>query len=307
MKKNPLLVVLALVGAFAVLFFVAIAGALYTAFGEKVPSISSNSVAVLDVKGVIIDSRPFVKALKKFQDNKEIKAIVIRLDSPGGVVGPSQEMYDEVLKTRQMKKPVIASLGAVAASGAYYIAAACDKIVTNPGTITGSIGVIMEFADLSKLYDWAKVHRYVVKSGEFKDIGSETRTMGPAEKAVIQGMIDNVFMQFKTAVAKGRGLKMDMVSKLADGRIYSGDQAIKNGLADEAGGLEDAILIAARMGGIKGKPEVYYQQPKKKRIWDLLVERGEDDDEAMYNRIINKTLGLELLGKPLYLMPFSHY
>ncbi len=300
MKKNPVLVVLAVLGALTVLAFVAGLGALYTAFGDRAPSVSANTVAVLEVKGVIIDSRPFIKTLQKYRESKDIKAIVIRLDSPGGVVGPSQEMYDEVLRTRQLGKPVVASFGSLAASGAYYIAAGCDRIITNPGTITGSIGVIMEFADLSRLYDWAKVRRYVIKSGEFKDAGSEFRPMTPSERSVMQEMVDNVFGQFKKAVATGRKLKIDVVSKLADGRIYSGEQAVKNGLADQIGGLEAAVEVAAKLGGIKGKPEMYFPNPKKKHIWDMFTEQNEDD-------ILTRALGLNLTGRPLYLMPSARF
>lgn len=307
MKKSPLLVLLAIFGAATVLVLVAIGGALYTAFGDKVPSLTDNSVAIIDVKGVITDARPFIKSLKKYREAKEVKAIIIRLDSPGGVVGPSQEMYDEVLTTKELGKPIVCSLGSVAASGAYYIAAACDKIVTNPGTITGSIGVIMEFADISKLYDWAKVHRYVVKSGEYKDIGSEFRTMSPSERVIIQEMIDSVHMQFKTAVSQGRKMKMEDVVRIADGRILSGEQAVKKGLADSLGGLEQAVDVAAKLAGIKGKPEIYYPPTKKKRLIDLFLDRGDEEEEAVFERTVKKTLGLELIGKPLYLLPMSRF
>ncbi|MBK9293356.1 MAG: signal peptide peptidase SppA [Oligoflexia bacterium] len=305
MKKNPLLVLLAIFGAATVLVLVAIGGALYTAFSDRVPSLANNSVAIIDVKGIITDSRAFIKSIKKYREAKEVKAIVVRLDSPGGVVGPSQEIYDEILATKKEGKPIVCSLGSVAASGAYYIAAGCDKIVTNPGTITGSIGVIMEFANISKLYEWAKINRYVVKSGQYKDIGSEFRTMTPAEKDIIQGMIDSVHMQFKTAVATGRKMKMEAVTQIADGRIFSGEQAVKKGLADSMGGLEEAVNVAAKLAGIKGEPEIYYPPTKKKRLIDLFLDR-EDEDEAVFGAI-KKTLALELIGKPLYLLPLSRF
>lgn len=302
MKKNPWIVALVLIGGFIVLILAALGAAFYTAFGEKPQSVSSKSVLVIDVKGVIVDSRPFIKTIEKYRDDKDIKAIVVRLDSPGGVVGPSQEIYDEILRTRQMKKPIVASLGSVAASGAYYIAAACDKIVTNPGTITGSIGVIMEFANLSKLYEWAKVERYVVKSGTYKDIGSEFRPMTGPEREIIQSMIDNVYMQFKKAVASGRHMKLEDVGKVAEGRIFSGEQAVANGLADSLGGLKEAVDLAAKLAGIKGKPETVIPQIHHKKVWDILFDRGGEEDEDMYGKLAQKILGLEYLGQPMYLM-----
>ncbi len=310
MKKNPFFVFLAFLGVIVVLGFSACVGAVYTAFSDKSPGMTSNSVGVVEVRGIILDSRAFIKTLQKYQESKDIKAVVVRLDSPGGVVGPSQEMYDEVLRTIASGKPVVASMGSLAASGAYYIAAACQKIVTNPGTITGSIGVIMEFADLSKLYNWAKVERYVIKSGQFKDIGSESRPMTAAEKSVMQGMIDNVFMQFKRAVALGRHMDMAKVSKLADGRVYSGEQAVENGLADKVGGFQDAVDMAAQMAKIKGKPEIFYPSTKRKKIWDMLLDRsGDDNDDDMYGyeKFAKRILGLDLVGRPLFLMPLARF
>ncbi len=301
MKKNPWPIVLSVVGVLIVLGFAAIGAAIYTVLGEHNPVVTGNSVLVMDVKGIITDARPFIKTLDKYKEDKDIKAIVVRLDSPGGVVGPSQEIYDAILKARKGGKHVVASFGSLAASGAYYIAAACEKIVTEPGTITGSIGVIMEFANLSGLYNWAKVDRYVVKSGPYKDIGAEFRPMTSAEKAIIQGMIDNVYGQFKRAVAKGRGLKLEVVGELADGRIYSGEQAVKNGLADQLGGLSDAVEEAGKLAGVKGKVEMFIPSLKHKRIWDLL-SGDRDDDEDLLGYFSKKVLGLDLVGKPLFLM-----
>ena len=301
MKRNPWLIAFTMIGIFILLILAALGAALYTAFGDKIPAVSNNSVLVMEVKGVITDSRAFIKTIQKYRDDKDVKAIVIRLDSPGGVVGPSQEIYNEILTTRKMGKHVVASLGSVAASGAYYIAAACENIVTDPGTITGSIGVIMEFANIGELYKWAKVERYVVKSGPFKDIGSEFRPMTPPEREIIQGMIDNVYSQFKRAVSTGRHLKMEEVAALADGRIFSGEQAVKNGLADELGGLDDAVDKAAKLSGIKGKPEMFFPPKAHKRIWDMLSNQ-EDEDDDLFGLFAKKTLGLNLMGKPLFLM-----
>jgi protease IV len=305
MKKSPWIIALSLIGVCVLLVLVAIGAAMYTAFGDRAVSIAGDSVLVLDVKGIIVDSKSFVKSLRKYREDDDIKAIVIRIDSPGGVVGPSQEMYDEILKTRQMGKKVVASLGSMAASGGYYIAAACEKIVTNPGTITGSIGVIMEFANLSRLYEWAKIERYVVKSGPFKDIGSEYRSMSPAEKALLQDMIDNVYDQFKRAVATGRKMKLEQVAKIADGRILSGEQALKAGLADQLGGLQEAVEEAAKLAGIKGKPEIFSPPPPRKNLLDYLMNREEDDE--YYGKMAKKILGLEHSGQLLFLMPGARW
>jgi protease IV len=301
MKRNPWLVALTIIGALIVVVLVGLAAAMYTVFGDRLPVVTANSVMVIEVKGIITDSKQFIKTLQKYRDDRDVKAIVVRLDSPGGVVGPSQEMHDEILKTREMGKHVVASMGGVAASGAYYIAVACEKIYTNPGTITGSIGVIMEFANLEGIYHWAKVDRYVVKSGAYKDIGAEFRPMTAAERGIIQGMIDNVYGQFKRAVATGRRMKVEDVAPLADGRIFSGEQAVKNGLADELGGLQAAIDGVAKMAGIHGKPDVFYPPPHHKKLWDVLGG-GDESDDDLFGRLAKKTLGLDMVGKPLFLM-----
>jgi protease-4 len=307
MKKNPLLVALSIMAVFIILLLAAIGAAVYTAFGEKVPAVTSQSVLVLEVKGVITESRTFIKTMQKYRDDKDVKAIVVHLDSPGGVVGPSQEIYDEILKTRHMGKHVVASFGSMAASGAYYIAAACEKIVTEPGTITGSIGVIMEFANLSGLYNWVRVERYVVKSGPYKDIGSEARAMTAPEKEIIQSMIDNVYGQFKRAVAKGRNLKLEQVAELADGRIFSGEQAVKNGLADELGGLDDAVELAGKLSGFKGKAEMLMPPSHHKKIWDIFSPGESEDDDDLFGTVAKRVLGLRYAGLPLFMMPGARF
>ncbi|MCC6278583.1 MAG: signal peptide peptidase SppA [Oligoflexia bacterium] len=302
-KKHPWAVALIFVGMVLFLGLLALGAAIYTAFGEHEPRISRKSVLLLEVKGIITDSKKFVKDLKRYRDDHDINAVVVRLDSPGGVVGPSQEMYDEILRTRQKKVHVVCSLGSVAASGAYYIASACDKIVTNPGTITGSIGVIMEFANLGGLYQWAKVDRYVVKSGNYKDIGSEFRPMRPEERQIIQGMIDNVHMQFKKAIATGRNMKLERVSGLADGRIFSGEQAVNLGLADSLGGLEEAVDQVAKLAGIKGEPEIITPPPKGTGFIDFIMQNREDEEEAQLKRFVKGALRVDLVGKPLMILP----
>lgn len=214
-------------------------------------------VAVVRIEGVIVDSRDAIEELRKFRENPGVKAIVLRIDSPGGGVVASQEIYSEVLKTRtDGKVKVVASMGNLAASGGYYIAAATDKIVANPGTLTGSIGVIMELANVRGLMEKVGVQSVVIKSGRHKDLASPFRAMSAEDRALLQGVLDDVHDQFIQAVAAGRAMKVDQVRDLADGRIFTGRQARTARLVDELGDLQDAIKLAGKMGGIAGEPRV---------------------------------------------------
>jgi protease-4 len=236
--------------------------------------ISGERVAVLEVEGVILDSQVYLESLSKIKKDDGIKAVVLRIDSPGGAVGPSQEIYSEIKKVRE-KKPVVATLGSVGASGGYYIACAAEKILANPGTITGSIGVIAEFMSYEQLLKWAKVDVAVIKSGEFKDVGSPLREMTEVERKYIQNLIDNVHSQFKLAVSQGRGIDLKEVEKIADGRVFTGEQAKGLKLVDELGSLSDAIRLAGAMGGIKGEPNVVYYPKKKTNLLDFLLSKFE--------------------------------
>lgn len=283
-KWNPLVGILVLSAAFFVGFMVLSAVLfLRTPKGRRaaereapVPALfgGKGGVAVLEMKGVILDSKKMLARLKDLEEDKLVRAIVLRLDSPGGSVAPSQEIYEAV---KAMPKPVVVSMGSVAASGAYYIACGAKKVLANPGTLTGSIGVIMEFMNLKGLLEWAKVERYSIKTGKYKDSGAEYRDMRPDERALLQSMVDDVLLQFKKAVSEGRKLSMDAVTAIADGRIMSGAQAKRLKLVDELGGIEDAIRVAAELGGIQGKPEVYYVDRVKPRWLDLVF--GAHDDE----------------------------
>ena len=207
MKKNPLLVLLGVSFAFFLVFM----GFVYFMLQSFVNDADSplaglkrgGNIGVVELDGVIMESKKFIKEIRKFEKDRSIQGIIVRIDSPGGAVGPSQEIHDAILAVRKTK-PVVASMESVAASGGYYAAVAADRIVANAGTMTGSIGVIMNFMNLSQLYEWAKLKRYVIKSGKFKDLGSDLREMTPEERQILQDMIDNVHMQVLTAVAKGR-------------------------------------------------------------------------------------------------------
>jgi protease-4 len=246
------------------------------AFGDK--------IAIVEIKGVINESSGIIEEINQYQEDAGVKAIILRIDSPGGGVGPSQEIHREILRVKAKKK-VVTSMGSVAASGGYYIACASDLIVANPGTITGSIGVLMEFTNIEELFKKIGIKGVVLKSGEHKDIGSPFREMTPDERRIMQEVIDNIHQQFIQAVAMGRKMDQEKVMEIADGRIFSGEQAKQIGLVDQLGNLQDAIDITAKMVGIEGKPNILY--PKRRfsllelmmreatsAVLDILSEKG---------------------------------
>ncbi|HLG43878.1 MAG TPA: signal peptide peptidase SppA [Nitrospirales bacterium] len=252
--KRPVRTALALVG---ILGLALAAFASLMTFSLESGRFGGDKVALIRIEGVIVDSREVIEELRRYKENSSIKAIVLRIDSPGGGVVPSQEIYTEVRKVRADGKiKLVASMGNVAASGGYYIAAATDKIVANPGTLTGSIGVIMELANVKDLLEKVGVQSVVIKSGRYKDLASPFRAMSADEQALLQGVLDDVHAQFIEAVADGRSLDIEEIHDLADGRIFSGRQAKRLHLVDELGDLQDAIKLAARLVNIPGEPQV---------------------------------------------------
>jgi protease-4 len=227
-------------------------------------------VALIRIEGVITDSRETTEELKEYVKNPSIKAIVLRVDSPGGAVAPSQEIYEEVRKA-VAKKKVLVSMGSVAASGGYYIASPATRIIANPGTLTGSIGVIMEIPNIEGLMNKLGIKTEVVKSGKHKDIASMFRGIGKEEREILQGVLDNVHTQFIKAVAEGRKMLPSDVEKIADGRVFTGEQALKAGLIDELGNLEDTVQAAAKLSGIKGEPVIVSKKERFSLI-DLIRE-----------------------------------
>jgi len=232
-------------------------------------------VGVVELKGFISDARATVDALRDLAAEDEIKAVVLRVESPGGVIAPSQEIHDQVLRTAK-KKPVVVSMGALAASGGYYVSAPATRIVANPGTATGSIGVLIQLKEVHALFDKLGLRSRVIKSGPFKDAGSPFREMSEEEKAMFQGLIDDLFAQFVDAVAQGRGLAPEVVRSLADGRVYSGRQAQELGLVDRLGGFWDAVALAAELGGIEGEPQLDYRRKHHKGLLRWVL--GDDAD-----------------------------
>jgi len=271
MKKSPVLIGVVVIGVIMVVFIGAVF-LLTLMFRREAPSFAlGDKVGVVEITGVIADSKEVIREIKYFVEDGGVKAIVLRVDSPGGGVGASQEIHQEVVKARGVK-PVVASFGGIAASGGYYVACGADKIVANPGTITGSIGVVMQFANLEELFKKIGYKGYVIKSGPNKDIGSPFREMTPEERELLQEVIDTVHRQFVRAVAEGRKIPVEQIMPIADGRIFTGEQAQAMGLVDELGNLEDTIQIAATMAGIKGKPSVIYPRRRKPSLFDYLTE-----------------------------------
>jgi len=258
-KKRSFLLVILVVGLIVILLTVIKS---FIPLGEK--------VAVVEIRGLITESRSVIDRIIKFKKDKTVKAIVLRIETPGGAVGPSQEIYREVRKAGQVKK-VVASMGAVAASGGYYVSSAAHKIFANPGTITGSIGVVAEFSNIEEILKKVGLKTVTIKSGDFKDIGSPLREMTSEEHQLIKGIIDGVHKQFIRAVAEGRNLPIEAVEKIADGRILTGEQAKELGLIDQLGNLQDAITLASQLAGIKGEPHIIYPEKKRPSVWDFLL------------------------------------
>ncbi len=275
MKRNSLLIVIATAVVLGVLFVVILSIASFLSGGRRTPSplavVGGGNVALVKIEGLLVTSENVVEELDDYAEDGTIKAIVLRIDSPGGGVVASQEIYNAVKNAKKEGKKIVVSMGSVAASGGYYIAAAADKIVANPGTMTGSIGVKMEFANVEKLLEKIGVKGMVVKSGEYKDIGSPFRDMTDQEQKLLQGVIDDVHSQFIEAVSEGRRLPVTDVTAIADGRIFTGRQALSLKLVDQMGDLADSIRLAGTLAGIRGKPKVV-EKKKKIPFLDYLKE-----------------------------------
>lgn len=289
------------VGAAVLVLFVATIWLLIAVSDDGLPG--GAKVAVVEVEGVIgadsgrgLDTDGIVRVLGEYRDDPAVRAVVLRINSPGGVVAPTQEIFNAVRRLREAKKPVVASLGSVAASGGYYVAVAADRIYASPGTLTGSIGVVMQLANLEGLLKKVGVEYVVVKAGTYKDVGNIARAMTPEERRILQALLDDVYDQFVTAVAEGRGLDPQVVRGFAEGRIYSGRQAQGLKMVDDLGGLEEAIEAAAKMAGLPAKPRVIYPR----RRFSL---RGLLSNEMGLGPVSRVLPSLETLRTPLYLMP----
>ena len=276
-RRHPFLFFLCVVCACFTFGLVAVSGiAVLGAFAvnSKISGAIASSrgnIGVVEVTGPILSSRKIIEDLKGFMDDDAIKAIILRVDSPGGGIGPSQEIYRELMKTRDAKT-VIASMGSVAASGGYYIACATQGIVANAGTITGSIGVIMEYANIEQIAKKIGISPVVIKSGEYKDMGSPMRELKDTEKQLFQNLVDELHTQFVSDAADARNMEIDVMAKLADGRVYTGQSAMKLKLVDRIGNMDDAVQWAGQMAGIEGELTLVYPKEDKITLFRKLTE-----------------------------------
>jgi protease-4 len=235
-----------------------------TGFGDR--------IGVVDLDGVILSPQPVVGQLKKFADDSSIKAIILHVNSPGGGVAASEEIYREVKRIRaEKKKRIVVSIETVGASGAYYVASASDKIYADQGSIVGSIGVIAQWVNYGDLLKWAKLKDVVIKTGEFKDTGNPARDLTANEQAYMQALIDNMFGQFVQAVSEGRGMKFEDVKSIANGKVWTGEQAMSMKLIDGVGDFETAVADTAKSVGIKGEPTLVHPERDRKTLMDLLL------------------------------------
>jgi protease-4 len=279
-------IILSLSVLFIALGFFTIASSFKQVSDEEIDT-GKDKVAVVELKGVIISSEETVNQIKKYAKSSSVKAIVFYVDSPGGGVSASEEIFQELKKARE-KKPVVISMGSVAASGGYYVSLGGSKIVANPGTITGSIGVIAQFPNFKKLLDKIGIDFDIIKSGKFKDSGNPYRGLTEEEKKYFQNVINDVFEQFVNHVVEERKMKREDVLKIADGRIFTGKQAFELGLVDTLGTLEDAIKIAKNMAGIKGEPKIV-KEKKKKNLLDIIFEtKTVENLETLKNFFLNQ-------------------
>jgi protease-4 len=245
---------------------------LHAAGGEAGLGGFGDRIGVVDLEGVILSPQPVVGQLKKFGDDSSIKAIILHVNSPGGGVAASEEIYREVKRVRaEKKKKVVVSIETVGASGAFYVASACDKVYADQGSIVGSIGVIAQWVNYGDLLKWAKLKDVVIKTGEFKDTGNPARDLTPAEQAYMQSLIDNMFGQFIKAVADGRGMKYDDVKAIANGKVWTGEQARDMKLIDSVGDFETAVADTAKSVGISGEPTLVHPEKERRTLMDLLL------------------------------------
>lgn len=293
---------------------------------DETNRLARNEILHLEINGVILNGKKFLKNLKKHAKEETVKAVVVEINSPGGAVGPSQELYYEILRAKEeTKKPFICVTTGLMASGGYYAALACDKIVVAPGAMVGSVGVIMEFANLERLYDWAKIQRYTITSGKFKESGTDTRAMRDDEKALFQEMINEVYDQFRSTVAKARNLTLEQVSVYADGRVMTGAKAVEVKFADVLGTFEDAVQMAARVAKLKPDDYKLFKPRREKLDFFDLISYSEDEEDDLNvveglkegfasklkaptsqeiaADLVKNVLRTKYMNQPLYLMP----
>jgi protease-4 len=279
MKKHPFLIGFLVVSLAGVVFYFAIVAS-FSLLGRsseiRPGAWLSDSIAVLEVEGIIESSRSITEDLRDFVEDDSIRGILVRIDSPGGAVAPTQEIYSELRRAAQSGKPIVASMGSTAASGGYYVAAGCDYVVANPGTLTGSIGVIMEFLNFEGTFEKLGLKSEVIKSGKYKDAGNYARSLTTEERKMLQATIDDVHAQFVAAVVEGRKLPPERVEAIADGRIFSGQQALELGFVDKLGSFYDAIDVLKEKLEIDGKVRLIYPKKRKVDFFDLVFDEASE-------------------------------
>jgi protease-4 len=269
-------------------------------FYYEVSGSGSGKVAIVELDYTIIDPESLVRQFKKYREDKSIKAIVLRINSPGGGVAASQEMYEEVKRTRDAGKPVVVSFGSIAASGGFYVACGGSYIVANPGSITGSIGVIAQFITIKELADKIGIKETTVKTGKFKDSGDPFRELNKDDLEYFQSVVNDSYEQFLEVVSKERKIPMEQLKEIADGRVFTGKQALELKLVDTLGTYQDAIMIAARLGKIEGEPAIVKEKVKR-GILDLLLESiSQNSLESIKNQ-----LETEYINKPILQYKFE--
>ncbi|MBA4313345.1 MAG: signal peptide peptidase SppA [Chlorobiaceae bacterium] len=247
-------------------------------------------IAVIELKGIILTSEDIVRQFKKFRDDRSVKGILFRVDSPGGGVVASQEMYQEVKATRENSKPVVVSMGSLAASGGYYVSCPANTIVANPGTLTGSIGVISQFMEYDSLLGKIGVGVNTIKSGKFKDAGNPFRKMTVDDRKYFQNLMDDVHLQFIDAVQEERKIPHDSLIAYADGRVFTGEQALRMGLVDTLGTYEDAIKITAKLAGIKGEPSIVKERKRGMTLIDYLLGNKLEDILGLKEKLLEQPI-----------------
>jgi protease-4 len=274
-------------------FYVAVIGGSFTAIclvmslmiwlsmrsmqGSNGIGLGNNQIAVLDIDGVILSPEAVNAQLRKFGDDSSVKAIILHINSPGGGAAASQEIYHEVLRVRKEKhKKIVASVESVGASGAYYIASACDRIYANEASVVGSIGVIMEWMNYGDLLKWAKLKNITITAGELKDAGDPSRELTPKEQAYFQSLVDNMYSQFVHDVATGRNTTDEKIKPLATGQVWTGKQSLDLGLIDRIGGFRIALMDTAKEAGISGEPSIVRPAKNKRNLLTILTDDGED-------------------------------
>lgn len=295
-KKHPILIVFLVLGIVAI-FLGGVMAIVISMIGPSSSLSLGTKIGVIPILGTITDSGPILNQLIKFKKDRKIKAIILRIDSPGGGVGPSQEIYREVRKTIRQKQ-IIASMGSTAASGGYYIASAANKIIANPGTLTGSIGVIMEFVRLDELLKKLGINLEVLKTGEFKDVGSFHREITERERELLNTLLSDIQTQFVEDVAKGRRLPSEKVREIADGRIMTGAQAKDLGLVDNLGNFQDAVDLAKKMAGVQGEVVLVYPKTKRANPLEYFMESAVESMSRVISDKLNSQFAYKWDGLP---------